>query len=85
MFIVIIIVIVIIAVVTAVIANKFTNKVHSTIMKSTGLGNKLNENFNLMNAKALKKLEEKLQNGEITQEQYEKRKKNLLQDIDFNK
>ena len=54
MFIVIIIVIVIIAVVTAVIANKFTNKVHSTIMKSTGLGNKLNENFNLMNAKALK-------------------------------
>ena len=85
MFIVIIIVIVIIAVVTAVIANKFTNKVHSTIMKSTGLGTKLNENFNLMNAKALKKLEEKLQNGEITQEQYEKRKKNLLQDIDFNK
>ena len=85
MFIVIIIVIIVIAVATAVISNKFTNKVHSTIMKSTGLGNKLNENFDSMNAKALKKLEEKLQNGEITQEQYEKRKKNLLQDFDFNK
>ena len=81
----IIIAIVIIAVVSAVISNKFTNKVHSTIMKSTGLGNKLNENFDSMNAKALKKLEEKLNNGEITQEQYEKRKKNLLQDFDFNK
>ena len=85
MFIVIIIVIIVIAVATAVISNKFTNKVHSTIMKSTGLGNKLNENFDSMNAKALKKLEEKLQNGEITQEQYERRKKNLLQDFDFNK
>lgn len=85
MFIVIIILIIIIAVATAVISNKFTNKVHSTIMKSTGLGNKLNENFDSMNTNALKKLEEKLKNGEITQEQYEKRKKNLLQDFDFNK
>ena len=74
-----------IAVGSAVIANKFSNKLHSTIMKSTGLGNKLNENFDAMNAKALKKLDEKLANGEITQEQYEKRKKNLLQDFDFSK
>lgn len=85
MVIVIIIGIIVVAVATAVISNKFSNKVHSTIMKSTGLGNKLNENFDSMNAKALKKLEEKLQNGEITQEQYEKRKKNLLQGFDFNK
>ena len=83
--IIIIISIIAIAVASAVISNKFSNKLHSTIMKSTGLGNKLNENFDSMNAKALKKLEEKLQNGEITQEQYEKRKKNLLQDFDFNK
>lgn len=82
---VIVIIIIVVAVAAAVISNKFSNKMHSTIMKSTGLGNKLNENFDSMNAKALKKLEEKLQNGEITQEQYEKRKKNLLQDFDFNK
>ncbi len=84
---VILVVIAIIAIVvaSAVISNKFSNKLHSTIMKSTGLGNKLNENFDSMNAKALKKLDEKLANGEITQEQYEKRKKNLLQDFDFNK
>lgn len=83
--IIIIIVVIAIAVASAVISNKLSNKLHSTIMKSTGLGNKLNENFDSMNAKALKKLEEKLQNGEITQEQYEKRKKILLQDFDFNK
>ena len=81
----IVIIVIVIAVASAVISNKFSNKLHSTIMKSTGLGNKLNENFDSMNAKALKKLDEKLQNGEITQEQYEKRKKNLLQDFDFNK
>ena len=68
----------------SVISNKFSNKLHSTIMKSTGLGNKLNDNFDSMNAKALKKLDEKLQNGEITQEQYENRKKNLLKGFDFN-
>ena len=85
MFIVIIIVIIVVIVASAVISNKLSNKVHSTIMKSTGLGNKLNENFDSMNTKALKKLEEKLKNGEITEEQYEKRKKNLLQGFDFNK
>ena len=68
-----------------VLSTKLGNKVHSTVMKSTGLGNKLNDRFDTMNAKALEKLEEKYKNGEITQEQYEKRKKNLLSDFDFNK
>lgn len=79
------IVIVIISVVITILKNKFSNKIYSTVMKSTGLGNKLNENFDSMNSKALAKLEEKLKNGEITQEQYEKRKKNLLQEFDYNK
>ena len=81
----IVIVIAIISVVITILKNKFSNKIYSTVMKSTGLGNKLNENFDSMNSKALAKLEEKLKNGEITQEQYEKRKKNLLQEFDYNK
>ena len=67
-----------------VVSMKASNKMHSTFMRTSGLGNKLNERTDEINAKALKKLEEKLQNGEITQEQFEKRKKNLMRDYDFN-
>lgn len=81
------IVVVIIAVIVGaiVLSTKLSNKVHSTVMKSTGLGNALNDRMDSVNAKALEKLEEKYKNGEITQEQYEHRKKNLLSDFDFNK
>ena len=83
---ILIVVVIIGAIVGAIVLSiKLSNKVHSTVMKSTGLGNALNEQMDSMNAKALEKLEEKYKNGQITQEQYEHRKKNLLKDFDFNK
>ena len=80
----IIIIIIAISIFGVVLSNKMSNKIHKTVMKSTGLGNALNENFDKMNAKALAKLDDMLKEGKITQEQYEKRKKNLLSDFDFN-
>lgn len=69
----------------AALSNKITNKVNRTIMQQTGLGNKMNENFDRLNAGALKKLDTMLAEGKITQEQYDRRKKNLMSDFDFNK
>lgn len=65
-------------------SNKISNKVHKTVMRSTGLGNALNENSDRINAKAIEKLNQLLAEGKITQEQYDKRKKNLTRNYDFN-
>ena len=64
----IIIVVIAIPLFISVLSNKMSNKIHKTVMRSTGLGNKLNENFDQMNAKALAKLDEMLKDGKITQE-----------------
>lgn len=67
-----------------IISNKISNKVNKTVMRSTGLGDALNENADRMNAKAIEKLDQMLAEGKITQEQYDKRKKNLTRNFDFN-
>lgn len=58
-----------------IISSKISNKVHKTIMKSTGIGDALNENADRINSKAIEKLDQMLAEGKITQEQYDKRKK----------
>ncbi len=67
-----------------IISSKISNKVHKTIMKSTGIGDALNENADRINAKAIEKLDQILAEGKITQEQYDKRKKNLTRNYDYN-
>lgn len=67
-----------------IISSKISNKVHKTIMKSTGIGDALNENADRINAKAIEKLGQMLAEGKITQEQYDKRKKNLTRNYDYN-
>ena len=86
MFIVVLIIIAIIAVpiFLSILSNKLSNKVHKTVMRSTGLGNVLNEQADKVNAKAIAKLDQMLAEGKITEEQYNKRKKNLMSDYDFN-
>ena len=79
-----IIVFIFLVIFSVVLSNKMSNKIHKTVMRSTGLGNALNSNTDKMNAKALAKLDEMLKEGKITQEQYDRRKKNLMQDFDFN-
>lgn len=67
-----------------IISSKISNKVHKTIMKSTGIGDALNENADRINDKAIEKLDQMLAEGKITQEQYDKRKKNLTRNYDYN-
>lgn len=87
---VVVVIIVLILFVAALFAltslrNKIANKVTKTVMRETGLGNKLNEHFDAKNAEAVKRLDAMLAEGKITQEQYEKRKQRLLNtDYDFN-
>ena len=86
-FIIILLLIVVVAGLTGffVLRSKLENKIIGGVMKATGLGNKLNSVFDEQNKKALDKLEAMYKEGKITAEQYEKRKKNLMQDFDFNK
>lgn len=70
-----------------VISNKINGKITETIVQKTGLGDKLNEENRAMNEKAIAKLDEMYKNGEVSQAQYEKRRKRLedAMKIDLNK
>jgi len=85
LFIILLIVIAAIIIGLGIVFAKARNKATKKVMQVTGLGNVTNEKMDQVNAKALAKLEVLYKEGKITQEQYEKRKKNLSYDHDYNK